>query len=97
MDTNKTNSDDLNKIVKAAAELFDFRLAQFSVIVQGNEKLKEALMKYDFAYYQTNIVRLNQLEGSTKRFERAKLYSILGLTQEELWSMCDKMEDMYNR
>ena len=97
MDTKKQNSDDLDKIVEAAAKLFDFPLAQFSVKVLGNKKLQEALMKYDLDYYQANIVRLNELEELTKMFEQAKLYKILGLTKEELRSMCDQMEDMYYR
>ena len=86
---------DLEKITKLVAELFDFRWIQFHVCVESNKKLKDAIMRYNISFYQDNIERLNKLPDSRKFFEKAKLYKVLNLTQEELTILVEKMDNMY--
>ena len=92
------NDEKLETITKLVAEIFDFPLGQFLVVVMGDNKLKEAIMRFDISYYQDIIARMKTLSESSKRFEKGKLYRvILNKNQEELQMMCEHMDDMYYR
>ena len=94
----------IKNITDKAAELFDFPAYPFYVQVEGNKKLKNAIMKHDMAFYEEALKQINAIsdeDGSTKVFERAKLQRIVfgeaGITSEDLVWMCERMDDMYYR
>ena len=96
------DDDSVKAIIKKAAELFEFPAFQLYLTVQGNSKLKNALLKYDVSFYEDAIKRINALSSeSTKVFERAKLQRLVfgesGISSGDVRKMCEKMDDMYYR
>jgi len=88
----------IEPITKLVAEIFDFPWGQFDVVVMGDSKLKEAIMRFDISYYRDIISRMKTLSKSGRLFERAKIQrKILNKTEEEVQMMCEHMNDMYYR
>jgi len=92
----------LQAITDKAAELFEFPAYRFYIMVDGDKKLRAAILKHDVSFYEDAIKHLNNLtDEGTKMFERAKYQKIVfgdsGIPSDEVRRMCEKMDDMYYR
>jgi len=95
------DTKDVKLIIRKVAELFDFPVLQFETEVQGNSKLKDAILKHDISFYEDAIQKITVLCEETRFFEQAKLQRIVfggsDISSDEIGDMCERMNDMYYR
>ena len=97
---NFCDSEDVKEITEKVAELFGFPAFQFHIIIQGNVKFKNAILKHDLSFYENAINKLNSIPCKrTKLFERAEFQRIVfgesGISSDEVRAICEQMDDMY--
>jgi hypothetical protein len=61
---------DLNNIeciIKIIAELFELPQLLFSVLIKGDEEIKNTLMKHDISYYKSCLDKIESISNSQER------------------------------